>query len=227
MPHPQSADIGVRGLIRLGLNGGEALWVPTSWRERASLMPSTISRSSTTTKARRDSSTSIGLYPVRKEHAVMIPELDRYQGVVFRQLLLGHGGVLRLAVADLAGRVDTFSLDGAAFQVKHSSKRLSPWQFTYFPENLAELARLQTSYQPVWVFLVCGIDGVLGLSWQELTSIVDPAASLASSIRVSRSRKAMYRVSGPLGILPRAKSRGVDGFLAVLAGKNSALRTAP
>jgi hypothetical protein len=147
----------------------------------------------------------------------MIPELDRYHGVVLCQLLLGHGGVVRLGMADLSGRVDAFSLNGAAFQVKHSSKRLSPWQFTYLPENVAELVRLQVGHDPVWVFLVCGIDGVVGLSLPELVSVVGGGATTAASIRVSRSRNSMYRVSGPLGSLPRAKSRGVDGFLAAVA----------
>ena len=147
----------------------------------------------------------------------MIPELDRYHGVVLRQLLLGHGGVLQLGVADLAGRVDVFSLNRAAFQIKHSSKRLSPWPFTYLPENLTELAKLQDSYDPVWVFLVCGVDGVVGLSYQEVVSLVDASSAVAGSLRVSRSRNAMYRVHGSLGTLPRAKSRGVDGFLAAVA----------
>jgi hypothetical protein len=70
---------------------------------------------------------------------------------------------MRIGVADLAGGVDALSLEGAAFQIKHSSKRLSPWQFTYLPENLEELRQLSSSFNPVWVFLVCGVDGVVGL----------------------------------------------------------------
>jgi hypothetical protein len=144
----------------------------------------------------------------------MIPEVDRYQGVVFRQILVAHGQSAKIGVADLSGRVDAFSIEGAAFQIKHSSKRLSPWQFTYLPENLAELAALRESFSPVWVFLVCGVDGVLGVSLEELTAIAQLGEGGAAWVRVSRSRNSMYHVSGALGELPRAKPRGVESFLA-------------
>jgi hypothetical protein len=120
---------------------------------------------------------------------------------------------MRVGVADLAGRVDVFCVERAAFQIKHSSKRLSPWQFTYVPENLVELVALSRLYQPVWVFLVCGRDGVVGLSLSELTSIAHAGQGGAAWVRVSRSRNSMYRVFGALGELPRAKPRGVQEFL--------------
>jgi hypothetical protein len=152
----------------------------------------------------------------------MIAEVDRYQGVVFRQMLLAHGNPMRIGVADLSGRVDAFSIESAAFQIKHSSKRLSPWQFTYLPENLEELRALSATFLPVWVFLVCGIDGVVGLSLDELTSIAQIGEGGAAWVRVSRSRNSMYHVSGALRELPRAKSRGVEPFLAEVFKSSSA-----
>lgn len=144
----------------------------------------------------------------------MIPEVDRYQGVVFRQILLAHGAPIRIGVADLLGRVDAFSLENGAFQIKHSAKRLSPWQFTYLPENLVELRGLSNSFSPVWVFLVCGVDGVVGITSDELMSIAQIGEGGAAWVRVSRSRNSMYHVSGALRELPRAKPRGVEPFLA-------------
>jgi hypothetical protein len=151
----------------------------------------------------------------------VIAELDRYHGVVLRQILVAHGQRVRIGVADLSGRVDVFCLEGAAFQVKHSSKRLSPWQFTYMPDNLAELDKLRRAFDPVWIFLVCGQDGVVGLSLEELTSIVQVGEGGVAWIRVSRSRNSMYRVGGTLGELPRAKPRGVHAFLAEVFGRSS------
>lgn len=147
----------------------------------------------------------------------MIAELDRYHGVVLRQLLLAHPGRVSLGLADLTGRKDSFCLDQGAFQIKHSSKRLSPWQFTYAAENFAELAELRRSFEPVWVFLVCGQDGVVGLSVDELDSIVQPGDGGAAWVRVSRSRRSMYRVSGASGELLQAKAMGVQGFITHLA----------
>lgn len=144
----------------------------------------------------------------------MIAEFDRYHGIVLRQILVEHGYRVCVGVANLTGRVDAFFIEGAAFQIKHSSKRLSPWQFTYMRENLDELTDLRRTFDPVWAMLVCGEDGVVGLSLDELNSIVQVGTGGAAWIRVSRSRKSMYRVAGSRGDLPRAKPRGVQPFLA-------------
>jgi len=82
------------------------------------------------------------------------------------------------------------------------------------PENLGELAELRRVFDPVWAILVCGEDGVVGLSLDELNSIVQVGEGGAAWVRVSRSRNSMYRVGGALGDLPRAKPRGVQPFLA-------------
>lgn len=156
----------------------------------------------------------------------MIAELDRYHGVVLRQILVAYGGRAQIGVANLMGRVDSFAIEKAAFQIKHSSRRLSPWQFTYISENLTELTELQREYDPVWVFLVCGQDGVVGLSLQELNAIVQIGAGGTAWIRVSRSRNSMYRVGGALGDLTRAKPRGVNAFVAAFAGLNHSISAA-
>jgi hypothetical protein len=142
--------------------------------------------------------------------------------VVLRQLLVAHGHRVSIGIANVSGRVDAFCIENAAFQIKHSSKRLSPWRFTYMPENLAELAELRQVFDPVWSMLVCGVDGVVALSLNELSSIVQVGEGRTAWVRVSRSRNAMYRVGGALGELSRAKPRGVQEFLGevfALSGK--------
>ena len=61
----------------------------------------------------------------------MIPELERYQGVVLRQLVIACPEGVRLQSVNEAGRADAFAVGGAAFLVKHSGKRMSPWRFTW------------------------------------------------------------------------------------------------
>jgi hypothetical protein len=148
----------------------------------------------------------------------VISELDRYHGVVLRKILVSCGAAVRVGVVDRSGRVDAFRVEDAAFQIKHSSKRLSPWQFTYVRENLLELSELRDQFQNVWVFLVCGQDGVVGLAYEELATILPLSEAGSTWIRVRRSRNSMYRVSGPLGDLGRAKPRGVQSFLAIALG---------
>jgi hypothetical protein len=142
----------------------------------------------------------------------VIAELDRYHGVVLRQLLVHFGRPVGFGIADLAGRVDAFSVESSAFQIKHSSKRLSPWRFTYLQENLDELKALSERFERTWIFLVCGVDGVVGMSIEEFNSIVQIGDGGAAWVRVKRSRNSMYRVGGVLGDLPHAKARGVAEF---------------
>jgi len=130
----------------------------------------------------------------------MISESDRYQGLVLREIIVSCGERVSVKVVNVSGRVDAFAVDGAAFQIKHSGKRLSPWQFTYFPDNLDELAELQSRFNCVWAFLVCGQDGIVGLSITELLSIVQLGAGGAAWVRVRRSRNSMYRVAGTFGL---------------------------
>lgn len=151
----------------------------------------------------------------------MIPELERYQGVVLRQLVTACPEGVRLRSVNEAGRADAFAVGGAAFLVKHSGKRMSPWRFTYQEENVAELVSLSETFAPVWVMLVCGVDGVVALSSVEILELMGSELGAASWIRVSRGRNEMYRVGGPLAELQRAKPRGVEQFIAAAraAGK--------
>lgn len=143
-----------------------------------------------------------------------IPELDRFHGVVLRQLLVAIGRPVVIGTVDEAGRVDCYRVGSAAIQIKHSGKRLSPWRFTFLREHLDELRTLANSLSPVWSLLVCGSDGVVGVSLVELESILEWDATGSSWVRVSRGRNEMYRVAGGRAELPRAKRRGVEEFVS-------------
>lgn len=146
----------------------------------------------------------------------MIPELDRYQGIVLRQLVTSCPEGVRLRPVNVAGRSDAFAVGGAAILVKYSGKRISPWNFTYQAEHVAELLLLCASHNPVWVMLVCGSDGVVALSSAEILELVGPSPNATSWVRVSRGRNEMYRITGSLAELQRAKPRGVEPFVAVV-----------
>lgn len=149
----------------------------------------------------------------------MINELERYQGVVLRKLIVRAGRPINLGVANEAGRVDCFSIERTAFQIKYSTKRLSPWQFSFTAEQIFEIATLVRSYGTAWIVLVCGIDGIVSLRAREFLSITEPRPGGVCSIRISRSKNAMYRVSGNARELPSAKPRGVDELITDALGQ--------
>lgn len=144
----------------------------------------------------------------------MISDLDRWHGAVLRQLFVEWNAAATVRSIDEFGRIDTFIFNGSAFHIRHSGKRLSPWQFTLVPDSLIQLRSMYSRYPNSWLFLVCGIDGIAGLQISEVTTLVQVDSSEPEWIRVSRSRNSMYRASGSQGTLPRAVPKGVGRFVA-------------
>lgn len=144
----------------------------------------------------------------------MIGVYERYHGAVLRELIIRAPGPLLVENWDQAGRVDTYVLNQhTGLWIKHSAKRLPPWQFTFTGENLSELNRLIASHPFTWLALVCGMDGIVALSVAEFRTLTDVTNRAARFIRVDRDRKTMYRVFGNAGKLPSAKARGIAAVI--------------
>lgn len=156
----------------------------------------------------------------------MIPDVARYHGVVLRQLVIEASRPLVVSAVDSHGRVDCFRVDRGVIHIKHSAKRLSPWQFTFVSDQLSELRRLRADHELVWVMLLCGIDGVAALRWSELESIINVSSSAAEWVKVSRSRNTQYRITGSAGELQRRKAMGTSEFLDDIQTNATRLGTA-
>jgi hypothetical protein len=140
----------------------------------------------------------------------MTDEYEFYHGSVLWTLIVGCNSPISIGVDDKMGRVDSFSINGeVAIHIKHSAKRLSPWQFTFSRDNVEELIELDAKHKSLFVCLVCGDDGILAISPDEFLQVSGPAKSETYWIRVERPRNKMYEVSGNAGTLALKKSRGL------------------
>jgi hypothetical protein len=144
----------------------------------------------------------------------MISEAERYQGAALRQIILTAGRPVSIGVADSSGRIDSFSLERTGFQIKYSTKRLPPWNFSFTTDQLCEIAELARTFDAVWMVLVCGIDGIVSLRAKEFLSITESRPGGVCSIRVHRNKNSMYHISGNARELPTAKARGVDELVS-------------
>jgi len=134
-------------------------------------------------------------------------------------LIVEAGIALKIEASDDSGRVNTFLVqDQVGIHIKHSSKRLPPWQFTYATDAIAELDRLCQRSQKVWLIHACGQDGIVALSLAEFRSINPLNASTTSFVRIDRDRNKMYRVNGTGGKLARAKKNGLTEICSDLGG---------
>ena len=140
----------------------------------------------------------------------MISEFEQFHGAAIRDLIVGAEKPLRIEASDDHGRVNTFVVnDEVGIFLKHSSKRLPPWQFMYTNEHSDEIDRLANRCRKVWLLHVCGRDGVVVIDLGEFQLMNPVDAETTRFVRVDRDRNTMYRVNGTGGKLPRAKPRGL------------------
>lgn len=151
----------------------------------------------------------------------MIREFEQYHGVVLRHVIVCAPGPVTLAARDEAGRVNSFTLNGSVgLHLKHSSKRLAPWGFTFTADNDAEIEWLAGQTDALWVALVCGRDGVVALSYDEYQAVTDCDPGATKFIRLDRDRRTQYRVFGNAGRLIGAKRRGIAPIIAQAFGSS-------
>lgn len=147
----------------------------------------------------------------------MIGDFERYHGSAIREIIVGAKIPVKIEPCDYGGRVNTYIInDVLGIYLKHSSKRLPPWQFTYHYENVAEIERLADRCGGVWLIHVCGYDGAVALSLSEFWTINPRSTEATRFVRVDRERNTMYRVNGTEGKLSRPKRRGLHYIFDVM-----------
>lgn len=139
----------------------------------------------------------------------MIADFERFHGVALRSIIASAHNPVTIEAWDQSGRIDSYVVNGvSAIHLKHSSKRLPPWQFTFTEDEISELSQLRSRTQQLWIVLICGSDGLVCLSDAELRGLI--GGGTTPFIRVDRDPRSMYRVFGNGGRLRRAKAKGVD-----------------
>ena len=77
----------------------------------------------------------------------MFDEYEFYQGVVLRSIIVDAQGPLTVRPFVREGRIGAFVLNSrVGVLMKHSTKRMSPWRFTFTLEQVADLLDLEAKY---------------------------------------------------------------------------------
>lgn len=142
----------------------------------------------------------------------MLDDYEFYQGVVLRQLAVENDYSLSVSFRPFVreGRINAFVINGrVGVYIKHSSKRMSPWRFTFTIEQAADLLDLEHKYPDSFVVFVCGTDGLVTLSFADLHSIVSFQESENAWISISRPPRTQYELAGNRGELKYKVSRGI------------------
>src|SRR3989338_7199707 len=132
----------------------------------------------------------------------MIKEFEFYNGAVLTKLLheSGHGVIIE-PFSSPSNASYVLNKNIGLF-IKHSTKRMSPWRFSFAKEHQDEILEIKNKIGDVFLLLVCGEDGILALSFEELKEILNDVHNPVEWISVSRSKNTEYTVKGsdgPLG----------------------------
>src|SRR4051812_49658228 len=129
----------------------------------------------------------------------MLDDYEFYQGVVLRQLVVENDYSLSVSFRPFVreGRINAFVMNGrVGIYIKHSSKRMSPWRFTFTIEQAADLLDLEAKYPDSFMMFVCGDDGIVTLSLDDLHRIVDFQQTDNAWVSLTRPPRLQYTVAG-------------------------------
>lgn len=85
--------------------------------------------------------------------------------------------------------------------IKYSSKRMSPWRFSFQKRHYEMIAEMQDKLGEMYIILVCHDDGAVVLRMEEFQQVVKVDGEAAQWISAARSRRQMYLIKGSDGEL--------------------------
>ena len=78
--------------------------------------------------------------------------------------------------------------------IKTSTKRNSPWLFTFTKEHQDDIQKLKNSFWLLFLVLVCNDDGLVCLNFEELKDILDYDHLNSEWVRIGRRKWEKYEV---------------------------------
>jgi len=149
----------------------------------------------------------------------VIKNFEFYHGTVFTKLIDHSKEPISFSRFMTLNNASYIINKSIGIYIKHSQKRLTPWSFTLSKIHQEEILRIKIQFKDVYLVLVCGEDGVVALNYTELKEILDvnKIHKTTEWVRVSRSKRKEYTVTGADGILSYKMSK--DAFPKVVLAK--------
>lgn len=133
----------------------------------------------------------------------MIKEFEFYHGVVFTKLIHCSKNSISIKSFPTTSNASYVYNENIGIYIKHSTKRLSPWRFSLQKIHQDEIVQMKNQLKEVFLVLVCGDDGIVTLSYNELKQILNEVHEEVEWISASRKPNKEYTVKGSDGELGR------------------------
>ena len=131
----------------------------------------------------------------------MNKDFEHYHGVVFSKLLHFDKEPVKIVQYPSTDNASYIINDRVGVYIKYSTKRMSPWTFSFDKRHLSEINEMSKQCPQVVILLVCRDDGVVGLTISEYRQIINGTSETGEWIRVSRKQREKYAINGSSGKL--------------------------
>lgn len=131
----------------------------------------------------------------------MLKDFEFYHGVVFTKILHNIQKPVCIRSYKMSDNASYVINDKTGIYIKHSSKRLSPWSFSFHKRHQEKILEIKKNIGEVFLLLVCHKDGIVVLSFNELKRILDDTHEEVEWISVVRGKREMYAIKGSNGEL--------------------------
>jgi hypothetical protein len=131
----------------------------------------------------------------------MLKEFEFYHGIVFARML--HGLEKEVSLKPYPSKDNaSYVVNGKiGIYIKFSTKRLSPWRFSFQKRHEEEILEMKQKIGEVFLLLVCHDDGIVTLDFEEFKKILNEGHGEFEWISAARNRREMYSINGSDGKL--------------------------
>lgn len=150
----------------------------------------------------------------------MMRAFEFFHGIVFARILHATQKEISIKPFPTPDNASYVVNNKVGIYIKYSSKRLSPWSFSFQKRHQDEILRMKNEIGEVFILLVCNEDGIVALNFTEVRELLNEVHLDAEWISVARGRKQMYTVKGSDGVLDYKAARG-DFAKRILEACNS------
>ena len=129
-----------------------------------------------------------------------IKELEFYHGAVLKRLFSKKNS-LNISVFPNDTNCAYVINNKIGIYIKHSTKKISPWRFTFYKKHQDDLLMMKKLLPNVFLILVCWHDGIASINFDDLKKVLDETHEEIEWISASRLKREKYSIKGSDGKL--------------------------
>src|ERR1700691_3719583 len=122
----------------------------------------------------------------------MISEFEFFHGAVLARMLHTTQQTIVIALYSEFDNAYYIINESTGVYIKYSTKRLSPWRFSFQKRHRERVLEMKRDLGEVFVVLVCSDDGAVLLTFEEFQEVVKSDSTGGQWISAARNRGQMY-----------------------------------